>query len=109
MSSSKQRNGAAITVGFLLVVGAVLAAFQYFGFCFSQLRFSSVTEKIEQAVSALVSRDRDFIDVSRAQNYEGYEQNLKARVRRFLQDYPNCCRIGPEGGDGFPEPTFMRR
>lgn len=109
MLSARQRRGVVAIAGFLLVVCSVLAALQYSGFCFSQFRFLTVTEKIERAVATLVSRDRNFIEVSRSQNYRDYEQNLKARVRQFMQEFPSCCRIGPEGGDGYPEPTFMRR
>ena len=100
----------------LAMVGALLAApivvlalANYSGVCVNQLRVLSADEKIRIGVAYVVSRQDEFISTQKVKNYEDYQRDLDASVAAFIQQNPTCCRIGPEGGDGYPEPTLWLR
>jgi uncharacterized protein YjeT (DUF2065 family) len=87
----------------------VVAGLSYSGFCLSKAGFLSDDEKIRLAVAYVVTRQSSFIEEQRAKNYASYDADLSAAVTAYRARDPTCCRMGPEGGDGYPEPTLWRR
>lgn len=93
----------------VLLAGLLVGALNYAGFCFEKGGFLSDEEKIQLTVANVISRRSSFIEEQKAKNYSTYQADLEAKVDEFLKGNPTCCRIGPEGGDGYPEPTLWRR
>jgi len=78
----------------------------------SQMRYVSDEEKIRSVVSGLLgneamkyfsSTETGIVEVS------GPRDIAYSSVDEFLELNKGCCSIGPRGGDGYFEPTFMRR
>jgi hypothetical protein len=110
-SSATTRESFIMRLVFTVAAAIVLvvAGLSYSGFCFSNARFLSDDEKIRLAVAYVVTRQSSFIEEQRAKNYASYDADLNAAVAAYLARDPSCCRIGPEGGDGYPEPTLWSK
>jgi hypothetical protein len=113
---SKLVRGSAIAIGGLLVLGggvaAVALALTYSGLCIPQMRYVSDDEKIRSVVSGLLGyRDKKYFRNTEAGIIEvpGPREIEYSSVDEFLELNEGCCSIGPRGGDGYEEPTFLRR
>jgi hypothetical protein len=93
----------------LSLVLAGVAALAFFGFCPKTFRFPSKEEKIRQAVAYVVGSQASFHEKVKGKSPTAYDADLAAEVDVFLRQNPGCCRIGPEGGDGYPYPTLWLR
>ena len=91
-----------------LLLALVMGGLSYRGACFTKGRVLMDQEKIRLATAAVLSRQRSFIADQSAKKFRTYQADLDAEVDEFIRSNPSCCRIGPEGGDGYPEPTFWR-
>ncbi len=78
-----------IALAVLLIIIFSPIGFSYSGFCPSEMRFVSDEEKVRNVI---------FWHLTGSKVGARYDDD--GIVEEFLEKYPDCCRLGPEGYEG---------
>ena len=90
---------------------AALGALNYSGFCMKEGRWLSDDEKIRAAIQAVVNRHTAYIFDATGNKTIQIKNPVQpyANIQEFLAINPQCCEIGPVGGDGYIPQTLYTR
>jgi hypothetical protein len=99
----------AILLSPLVVILLLVFSLNYSGFCFKEFRYLSDREQMESlfniwnrsSISKTVLIDGEYQVLKRKNRYANFDE--------FLEKYPNCCEIDPEGGYDTAPPNFIDR